>query len=119
MSDVDAACDHALACTKVAQQTHDPAHHQVAKQAHEVAHAAATAAGRPSLAQSHLQLAAGHDQSADPTTPAGKGGVAHNLTLKARQPGSKPEAHDAAAQAHQDASQAHHDAGNVKQSNNH
>jgi hypothetical protein len=118
MSDVDALCDHALACSKYANQTHQDKDHQAAKQAHESAHLAATMAGRPSLAQTHLQAAALHDKHADPTTPEGKGSLAHRLTMKARQSG-KPEDHEAAHQAHQDAGQAHQDGGNMRESNKH
>lgn len=110
MSDVDAACDHALACSKLAAQTHDPAHHAAAKQSHENAYAQAKVAGRDSLAQSHLQQAAMHDKAADPSTPEGKGMLAHQASKKAQASG-KAEDHDAAAQAHQDALQAHNEQG--------
>lgn len=106
MSDVDAACDHALGCSKIAAQTHDPAHHAAAKASHENAYAQAKMAGRDSLAQSHLQQAALHDKHADPSTPEGKGELAHQASAKARASG-KPEDHEAAAQAHEDASSAH------------
>lgn len=101
----DALCDRALNASKLAEQTHAPEHHKAAKQAHEQAYQAASAAGRPSLAQSHLQAAAKHDKHQDPTTPEGKSSAAHLATQKARTSG-KPEDHDAAANAHDDASKA-------------
>lgn len=103
---VDQACDHALAASKTAEQTHSEEHHKAAKAAHEQAYALASAAGRPSLASSHLQQAAKHDAHADPTSPLGKTSAAKRATAKARASG-KPEDHDAAAQAHQDAAHAH------------
>jgi hypothetical protein len=114
MADVDGLSDAALAASKLAKTTHQDEHHQAAKAAHEAAYKAADGANRPSLAQHHLQKAASHDQHADPTTPLGKGAIAHRASAKAKASG-KAEDHDVAAQAHAEAAQAHHDDGNARQ----
>lgn len=113
MSDVDAACDQALAASKLAHTTHDDAHHKAAKEAHENAFGHAKMNERPSLAQTHLQAAALHDKHADPTTPEGKSSAAFRASKKAKASPS-PDTHDAAASAHQDASAAHAEGGNGK-----
>jgi hypothetical protein len=102
VSTLDAACDHALACSKLAAVTNEPQHHAAAQASHENAHAQASAAGRQHLANAHLARAADHAAAADPTTPEGKGVAAHLASKKARASG-KAEDHEAAAQAHQDA----------------
>lgn len=101
-NDVDRLSDDALAKSKQAFATHSDDAHKAASQAHQAAYRAADSAGRPSLAQSHLQQAAQHDRHADATTYEGKASVAHRATQTARATG-KPEDHDKAANAHQDA----------------
>jgi hypothetical protein len=105
MNEVDKCCDNALSAGKLAMTTHSDDHHKAAQAAHEQAYAHAKVADRPSLANSHLQMAALHGRHADPTTPEGKSSAAFRATNKARASG-RAEDHDAAAQAHEDAGKA-------------
>jgi hypothetical protein len=99
---VDELSDKAMGASKVARTTHSNDAHQEASKAHQTAFAAASLAGRPSLAQHHLQEAADHDAHTDPTTLEGKQAHAARASQKADASGD-PKDHDAAQLAHEDA----------------
>ena len=96
---VDELSDKAMGASKVARTTHSNDAHQEASKAHQTAFAAASLAGRPSLAQHHLREAADHDAHTDPTTLEGKQAHAARASQKANMTGDAKD-HENAAQAH-------------------
>jgi len=118
-TNVDQLADEALSASKQARMTHEPDDHKVAAEAHKKAARTADAAGRPSLASSHLQQAACHDRALnDPDSQEFKSEAAHIATKQAKKTGLAKD-HKAAAEAHQDAASTAADNGDHKMAQDH